>query len=95
MNYHNKEPECWQCNKKVIPNPRRYEPNKKDGGRCHPYPELSFYCDECQIDLLLCSECKQTNCEWWYDLGEIWEDMYEKDGNVYCQCCYPGSSDDE
>lgn len=37
-----------------------------------------------------CARCGKTNCEWWFSLGEIWEDMSccKYCEEIFCQCCY-------
>lgn len=75
-------PKCPYCQVEVVPNYRAKS-------RKHPVARASVYCPGCQTDGITCDGCDFIGCEWWYDLGMIWEDWYySKGGYSYCQTCY-------
>lgn len=83
-------PKCWECKGPTIPHPLRLKAK-------HPYPHRSFQCLQCHDEdeasnmaVLQCSACGGTECEWWYSLNELWEDMDEcrHCNEVFCQGCY-------
>lgn len=78
-------PCCWNCGSKTISNPKAYEEIKigKNEHAFHPAPNHSFYCENCEYDVISCAckDGKRTQCEWFYTLGELWEDLN------YCKVC--------
>lgn len=77
-----KEPHCF-CGKSEL------VPNYRAKARNHPVDFASYYCKGCKSDVIVCDECKSVGAEWWYDLGEIWEDWhYSEDNYSLCQNCY-------
>jgi hypothetical protein len=76
--------------------------SKEPVTRNHPYPNQSFICYNCEdgdsdaekgkkkkgMVIITCSGCNMTSTDWWYSLGEIWENLYETYDGIVCQCCY-------
>lgn len=77
---------CWNCEGPVVLHPLREE--KK-----HPHPENSYRCFECEEDVILCDKCGNTSCEWFYDLGELWEDILVVGNKPYCPGCWQNDPD--
>jgi hypothetical protein len=95
------EYKCWNClGNTLIPHPRAI--TKK-----HPYPDWSFNCIVCKdfsgtnvgnlYENLVCCDCKIGTPDWWYSLGELWDDVwickYCYDDVIFCQSCYSGHTD--
>jgi hypothetical protein len=83
---------CFACGSQdfFIPHPDRKH-------KQHPFPDNSFLCTNHREDrdvkglgmpVVVCDDCGDPMCEWWYSNKEIWEDLFPVGDSIYCQSCY-------